>query len=102
MSTINSASAPSSKLSQVAKKIARSKAVLNKNLSLLTTAASFRSNSASATIEAKVVSTNDIGPIRTFKRRQVRNSSISDRSILSNSSSMRSTSRLSLDRETAR
>ena len=102
MSTSNSLHRANSKLSQVAKKIARAKAVLNKNLSVLSSAASLRSNSAFASTEAKLVSINDMGPIRTFKRKLVRNSSVSERSELSNSSSMRSTSRLSVDRETAR
>ena len=84
MSTSNSLHRANSKLSQVAKKIARAKAVLNKNLSVLSSAASLRSNSAFASTEAKLVSINDMGPIRTFKRKMVRNSSVSERSDLSN------------------
>jgi hypothetical protein len=102
MSTNTSLYHANSKLSHVAKKIARTKAVLNKNHSVLTAATSLRSSSACASTEAKLVSINDIGPMKTFKRKHVKNSSISGRSNLSNSSSLRSTIKLSSDRESVR
>ena len=79
MSTNTSLYPADSKLLHVAKKLARTKAVLNKNHSVLTAATSLRSSSACASTEAKLVSINDIGPMKTFKRKQVKNSSISER-----------------------
>jgi len=91
-----------SKLLHVTKKIARTKAVLNKNHSVLTAATTIRPSSACASTVAKLVSINDIGPMKTFKRKQVKNLSISERSNLSNSSSLRSTIKLNSDRESLR